>query len=334
MRAILAPESPGALSITRITTPTPGPGEVLITVAAAGVNRADLLQAAGHYPPPPGASNILGLEVSGTITALGAGVTSLHLGDQVVALTDSGGYASSVAVPIELVLPLPSSMDLVEGAGLMEAACTVWSNLFDVARLRDNETILIHGGSGGIGSFAIQVAKVSGAKVIATARTAGRAERCHNLGADHVLAYGDYSAADGTNSFAECLPELIGELTEGHGADVILDVLGAAALGANVASLATGGRLVVIGMQQGVRAELNLGALLTKRASVHGTTLRARPLAEKARIINAVYENLWPMIDQGELAPVIHAELPLAQAQEAHDLLKTGEVFGKLVLIP
>lgn len=337
MRAIVAPQpdsSAEPLSISDIPTPTPGPHEVLITVAAAGINRADLMQAKGLYPPPPGASDILGLEVSGTITAKGAEVSGFHMGDQVVALLDSGGYAEMVAVPASQVLPLPKGFDLVEAAGIMEAACTVWSNLHDVARLRSGETVLIHGGSGGVGSLAIQLAKLGGARVIATARTAARAEQCRAAGADFAFAYGEYLNDDGSDDFGNRLPALVGAVTEDRGADVILDVVGAALFEANINALAPDGRLVVIGMQKGSKTQLNLGTLLAKRASVHGTTLRSRPAQEKEHIVNAVRELVWPALTRGELAPIIHAQFPLAKAQEAHELLASGEVFGKVLLVP
>lgn len=337
MRAIVASQTSGTscpLEISDIPTPAPGPNEVLITVAAAGVNRADLMQVKGHYPPPPGASDVLGLEVSGTVTGLGSGVTNFHLGDQVVALIDSGGYADKVVAPEAQVLPLPKGVNLREAAGLMEAACTVWSNLHDVARLRAGEVVLIHGGSGGIGTFAIQAAKLMGATVIATARTSARAQQCTDLGADFAFAYGEYTDAHGANNFAERLPGLVRAVTDDRGADVILDVVGAALLDSNMNALATRGRLVVIGLQQGTRTQINLATLLAKRASVHGTTLRARPGNEKALIIKSVRELAWPAIADGEIAPVIHQQLPLAQAQQAHDLLNSGEVFGKVLLIP
>ncbi|XBH21043.1 NAD(P)H-quinone oxidoreductase [Jonesiaceae bacterium BS-20] len=336
MRAIVVSQSnpsSGPLSVSRIPSPKPGPNEVLITVAAAGINRADLLQAKGLYPPPPGASDVLGLEVSGTVTGKGAGGSNFHLGDQVVALLDSGGYADKVVAPAAQVLPLPKGVDLIEAAGIMEAACTAWSNLHDVAKLRPGQTVLIHGGSGGVGSFAIQLAKNYGVQVIATARTAERAERCRELGADYALAYGEYQSSDG-DTFATRLPELVGAVTQDRGADVILDVTGASLLEANINALAVGGRLVIIGMQRGAKANLNLGTLLMKRASIHGTTLRSRPSDEKARIVAAVRELMWPALTAQEITPVIHAQFPLGQAQAAHDLLNSGEVFGKLLLVP
>lgn len=336
MRAIVASlsgTSSESLTLSRVPSPKPGPHEVLITVAAAGVNRADLLQAQGLYPPPPGASNILGLEVSGTVTAKGAEVSNFHLGDQVVALVDSGGYADKVVAPAAQVLPLPKGVDLVEAASIMEAACTVWSNLHDVARLRPGQTVLIHGGSGGVGSFAIQMAKNFGVQVIATARTTERAERCRQLGADFAFAYGEYQSDHG-DTFATRLPALVGAVTQDRGADVILDVTGASLLQANLDASAVGGRLVVIGMQRGAKANIDLSTLLMKRASLHGTTLRSRPAEEKARIVAAVRELIWPALSAHEISPVVHAHFPLGQAQAAHDLLNTGEVFGKVLLIP
>ncbi len=334
MRAIdiTAPGGSEVLTEVQRPDPVPGPGEVVIRVAAAGVNRADLLQRQGHYPPPPGASDILGLECSGVVAGLGPDVTGWQAGDRVAALLDGGGYAELVVVPAGQLLKVPDHLDLVDAAGLPEAVCTAWSNLVMVGRLTAGEVVLIHGGSGGVGSVAIQLATALGARVAATAGGPDRVQRCLELGAQIGIDHrtGDVSAR-------------LAEATSGHGADVILDVLGAGALADNVRALATGGRLVVIGMQQGRRAELDLGLLLVKRASVHGTTLRARPPAEKASIIAEVAAHAWPLLGPTDedpaitgtrLRPVVHARLPLAEAGRAHDLLEAGEVFGKLVLVP
>ena len=327
MRAIeiTQPGGPEVLSEAIRPDPVPGPGEVLIGVAAAGVNRADLLQRQGHYPPPPGASDIPGLECSGVIAELGPDVTGWRVGDRVAALIDGGGYADRVVAPATQLLAVPAEVDLVDAAGLPEAVCTAWSNLVMVGHLRRGEVVLIQGGSGGVGSIAIQLAAALGARVAATAGGPDRVERCLALGA-HI----------GIDHRTEDLAARLTDATSGHGADVILDVLGAGGLTANLRTLATGGRLVVIGLQQGRRAELDLGVLMTKRASIHGTTLRSRPPAEKAAIVADVAERAWPLLGPEEIRmrPVVHARIPLAQAADAHALLESGEVFGKVLLVP
>ncbi|MCM3661266.1 NAD(P)H-quinone oxidoreductase [Georgenia satyanarayanai] len=320
MRAITV-SADSRLELTEVPDPSPAHGEVVLDVAAAGLNRADVLQRAGHYPAPPGASDIIGLEVSGTVRELGEGVAGWQVGDRVCALLAGGGYAERVAVPAGQLLPVPAGMDLVDAAALPEAVCTAWSNLVDVGALRAGQTVLIHGGSGGVGSAAIQLSRALGARVLTTAGGPERAARCEELGADVAIDYhGD-------------VPTAVDEATGGTGADVILDVLGAGGLADNIAMLATGGRLVVIGTQRGTRGEVDLMALMRKRASVHGTTLRARPLGEKAAIVTAVRERVWPMLEDGRLRAVVHERLPLAEAERAHELLDSGEVFGKLVLI-
>lgn len=316
---------PERLRTARRPDPAPGPGEVLLRVAAAGVNRADLLQRQGHYPPPPGAPDWPGLEVSGVVAGHGPGVdaTAWPLGTRVAALLAGGGYAEAVAVPVPLLLPVPDGIDLVDAAGLPEAVCTAWSNLVDAGRLRAGETLLVQGGSGGVGSVAVQLGAALGAHVVATAGGPARAAHCRDLGAGTVV---DHRTED--------VAEAVRAATDGHGADVVLDVLGAGGLAANLASLATGGRLVVIGTQRGTRGEIDLGLLLARRASVIGTTLRARPLAEKARIVADVRAHAWPMLDDGRLRPVVHARIPLDEAAEAHRLLDSGAVFGKVLLVP
>ena len=310
--------SDNLLHVAQTAPPTAGPGEVLIDVSGAGVNRADILQRKGSYPSPSGWPEWPGLECAGTVSALGTGVKGFSVGDPVCALVGGGAYAEQIAVPFDLMLPVPAGLTLIESAGLMEAACTVWSN-FDAARAFPGETVLIHGGSGGIGTFAIQFAKARGFKVIVTARGAERAGRCLELGADVAV---DYTSED----FVEAAQ------AEG-GADLILDVVGAAYLERNLAALATGGRLVVIGLQRGAKAELNLGTLMTKRAAVIGTTLRARPHAERAAIVAGVGRDVWPLIPD-KVRPVIHGTVPFDDAQAAHDLMDSGEVFGKVVLVP
>ncbi|WP_234986528.1 NAD(P)H-quinone oxidoreductase [Demequina sp. NBRC 110055] len=305
-------------SVADVPDPVPGEHELLIQVAAAGVNRADLLQAAGHYPPPPGAPAHLGLEVSGTVTAIGDAVTTHAVGDRVVALLAGGGYADVVVVHEDLALPVPAGVDLVEAGGLMEAACTVWSNL-EAADAAAGQTLLIHGGSGGVGSLAIQIGVAMGMRVFATAGGAERARRCEDLGAERGI---DHRGED----FVETL-------REGGGADVILDVVGAAYLERNLAALSTGGALVIIGMQKGSKGELDLGRLLAKRARVIGTTLRARPHAEKAAIVAGVARDVWPLVP-GRVSPVVHATYPLAEASSAQAALAEGGVFGKILLLP
>jgi putative PIG3 family NAD(P)H quinone oxidoreductase len=296
---------------------------MVVAVAAAGVNRADLLQRAGHYPPPPGAPAWPGLEVSGHVAALGPEAPSgWDVGDPVVALLGGGGYAEQVLVPCAQVLPLPHGVDLVDAAALPEAACTVWSTL-TAARLQPGEWLLVHGGSGGIGTLAVQVAAAAGARVITTAGGPERVRRCLDLGAE--------VAVDHRN---EDFVERVREVTGGHGADVVLDVVGGAYLSRNLEALAVGGRLAVIGLQRGRRAELDLGMLLDRRLTVLGTTLRSRPAAEKAAIVAQVREHVWPMVEQGRVRPVVHARLPLAEAARAHELVESGEAFGKVLLIP
>lgn len=321
--AIERPGGPEVLAEVTVPDPEPGPGEVLIEVAAAGVNRADLLQRQGFYPPPPGASQLPGLECSGTIAALGAGVQRWQIGDRVAALLVGGGYAERVAVPAAQLLPVPDSLDIVAAAALPEAVCTAWSNLVMVGGLRAGEVVLIQGGSGGVGSVAIQLAAALGATVAATAGGAERVARCEALGASIGI---DHRTADPVAA--------IRDATAGRGADLVLDVLGAGALAGNLRLLTTGGRLIIIGLQQGRRADIDLGLLLAKRASVHGTTLRSRPTGEKAAIVAAVAEHAWPMLADGRLRPVVHDRLPLPDAGRAHEMLADGEVFGKLLLVP
>lgn len=322
---VVEPGGPDRLRAVERPDPVPGPGEVLVRVAAAGVNRADLLQREGRYPPPPGAPPWPGLEVSGTVAGHGPGVDAgaWPLGAPVAALLAGGGYATLVAVPVPLLLPVPDGVDLVDAAGLPEAVCTAWSNLVDAGRLRPGEVLLVQGGSGGVGSVAVQLGAALGAHVVATAGGPERAARCRELGARTVV---DHRAED--------VAEAVRAATGGHGADVVLDVLGAGGLATNLAALATGGRLVVIGTQRGTRGEIDLGLLLARRASVIGTTLRSRPLDEKARIVAGVRAGAWPMLTDGRLRPVVHARVPLDRAADAHRLLDTGEVFGKLLLVP
>lgn len=312
---------PDALVWAEVPDPVPAPGEVLVEVAASAVNRADLLQRQGFYDPPPGSSPYPGLECSGRIVALGAGVAGWAVGDQVCALLAGGGYAQRVAVPVGQLLPVPEGLTVIEAAALPEVACTVWSNLFMVAHLRPAETVLLHGGAGGIGSMAIQLAKAVGARVIVTAGGPEKLARCAELGADVGI---DYRSQD--------FVEEVRAATGGAGADVILDIMGAKYLQRNIDALATNGRLVIIGLQGGVKAEINLATLLAKRAAVAATTLRSRPLAEKAAIVAAVREHVWPLVEAGVVRPVVDRVLPLTEAGAAHRAVEAGEQVGKVVL--
>lgn len=309
------------LEWTEVPDPEPAHGEVLVDVVASAVNRADLMQREGHYPPPPGAPPYPGLECAGRISALGHGVTGWPVGAEVCALLSGGGYAERVAVPAGQLLPVPAGLSLVEAAALPEVACTVWSNVGQLAHLREGESFLVHGGASGIGTHAIQVAKRLGARVLCTAGSAAKRERCRQLGADAAIDYRE----DDFVARAQ-------EETGGRGVDVILDNMGAAYLARNIDALAPNGRLVVIGMQGGTRTELDLGRLMRKRASVAATTLRARPAGEKAAIVAAVRERVWPWISDGSVRPVIDRVVPMADAAEAHRVIEAGEHVGKVVL--
>ena len=294
---------------------------MLIDVVAAGVNRADLLQRQGHYPPPPGASPVLGLECAGRISALGPEVAGWAVGDEVCALLTGGGYAERVAVPAGQVLSVPRGVSLVDAAALPEAAITVWSNLVMAAHLRPGESLLVHGGGSGIGTMAIQIARMRGASPIVTVGSDRKADVCRALGAEVVINYRDQDFV-----------EVVRETTDGRGVDVVLDIIGAKYLNANLRALASEGRLVIIGLQGGVKAELDLGRLLSRRLSVMGTTLRSRSAAEKADIVREVRAQLWPAIADGTVRPVIDRVLPWHEAAEAHRLLERGESIGKVVL--
>ncbi len=321
MRAVATtePGGPEVLTLTEVDAPTPAPGEVLIAVAAAGVNRADLLQRRGHYPPPPGVSDVIGLEVSGQVAALGAGVTEWVEGDPCVALLAGGGYADYVVAPAGQVAPVPDGVDLVTAAGLIEVAATVVSNM-DHVGLRDGETLLVHGGTGGIGSFAIQYAKGRGCTVATTAGSPEKLATCRDLGADIALDYHDDWVAG------------LKDATGGRGADVILDIMGAKYLSANVASLSRGGRLVVIGLQGGVKGELNLNTLLGKNAVVTATSLRFRPAEQKAAIVARVVEEVWPLVSSGAIRLAGERRFGLDDVRAAHEHLESGANVGKLIL--
>jgi len=322
MRAVVS--TSGQLIWRDVPDPPVGDSEVLIRVHAAGVNRADLLQAAGKYPPPPGASDIIGLEVSGVVAAVGSAVTNTVVGQEVCALLSGGGYAELAAAPADQVMPIPPGVSVADAAALPEVACTVWSNLVMTARLQPGEFVLLHGGASGIGTHAIQVARTLGARVAVTAGSPAKLELCAGLGADVLI---DYAAED--------FVEKVLEASAGRGADLILDLMGASYLQRNLDALALDGRLVIIGMQGGIKAELNIAALLAKRLTVAGTALRNRPVGGphgKAAIVDAVVESVWPMIAAGTVRPVIGARYPIDQAAEAHRALASGETYGKVLL--
>lgn len=323
MRAIVVaePGGPEMLSWSSVPDPVPGPGEVLVSIAATAVNRADILQRQGLYPPPPGAPEWLGLECSGVVAALGAGVTSIETGQQVCCLLSGGGYAEQVAVPAGQAMSIPPGVDLVTAAGLPEVACTVWSNLVMVARLQRGEWLLVHGGGSGIGTMAIQIARALGARVAVTAGSTEKLDHCAALGAEVLINYRDQD-----------FTEVIAEETGGRGADVILDNMAAAYLDRNISALSRNGRLVIIGMQGGVKGEIDLGSLLRRNGTLFATTLRGRSAEEKADICSQVERHVWPWIAAGLVSPVVDRVVPIEQAAEAHRALEAGEATGKIVL--
>ena len=320
MRAVIVPEpgGPDALVVADLPDPTPGPGEVVIDVAASAVNKADTLQRQGFYPPPPGASDVLGMECSGTVSAVGDGVGAWSVGDEVCALLASGGYADKVAVPAGQVMPVPAGVDLVTASALPEVAATVWSNVFMIAGLQPGETMLVHGGAGGIGTMAIQLAHALGATVAATAGSEEKLEICRSLGADITVNYRE--------------DDFVAVLRDAGGADVILDNMGASYLMRNLEALKTEGRLVVIGMQGGSKAEIDLSVLLRKRAALVATTLRARPSEEKSAICAALVEHVWPLVAEGTVKPVVHELVPLAEVARAHQAMDDSSHVGKILL--
>lgn len=323
MKAIVAP-TPGdesALIFVDRETPKPAADEVLISVAATALNRADVLQRQGHYPPPAGVTDILGLECAGVVSAVGSAVTTHSPGDRVCALLPGGGYAEQVSVPAGQVLPVPTGMSLTDAASLPEGLCTVWSNLSLVAGLQSSETVLIHGGAGGIGTFALQVSRHLGATVITTVGSDEKGELCKSIGADQVINYR-------TENFVE----VVKKVTDGQGVNVVLDIIGAKYLADNVRALGTGGRLVVIGLQGGVKAELNLGSLLMKQGSIYGTSLRASTLAYKAQLVADVHARLWPAVQNGTIRPLVDRILPWEEVQKAHRLMANSDHCGKIVL--
>ena len=319
--SITEPGDADVLQVSEVAAPTPQSGQVVVDVVAAGVNRADVMQRMGFYPPPKGASPLPGLEVSGTIREVGPDVTDWSVGDEVCALVDGGGYAEQVLVPAAQLLPVPKGVSVQDAAGLPEVACTVWSNVFMTANLRPGEVFLVHGGSSGIGTMAIQLAKAAGARVAVTAGTEDKLAFCRELGADIAINYREQDFV-----------EEVRAVTDGHGADVILDVMGAKYLPRNVDLLATNGRMVVIGLMGGRKGELDLGKLLSKRAAVIATSLRARPADEKATIVAAVREHVWPLIEDGAVRPIIQGTHPLEQAADAHRELEASGHIGKILL--
>jgi putative PIG3 family NAD(P)H quinone oxidoreductase len=312
---------PDVLEWQKVPDPTPKPGEVIIEVAASAVNRADLLQREGNYPPPPGSSDILGLECSGAIAAVGAALTLDRIGEKVTALLAGGGYATKVAVPVGQLMSVPEGVSLVDAAGLPEAACTVWANLSKVARIKEGETLLIHGGGSGIGTMAIQIARALGVRVAVTAGSQAKLNACSALGAEILINYND-----------EDFVEAIKDQTAGRGADVILDNMGASYLMRNIHALNRNGRIVTIGMQGGTKAEFDIAVLLRKNGTFAATSMRARPDTEKAAICREVEKVVWPWIEDGVVKPVIDRVIPMQDAAEAHRLLASGPVTGKIVL--
>lgn len=325
MRAIVVskPGGPDVLSEQELPDPTAGPHEVVIDVAAAGVNRADVSQRQGNYPPPAGSPSWPGLEVSGTISSVGHHVEEWAVGDEVCALLAGGGYATRVVANSGQVMPVPAGIDLVDAAALPEAVATVWSNAFLLAGLRAGDTLLVHGGSSGIGTMAVQLARAFGCSVAVTARSAEKLAACERLGADILINYRE-------EDFVAALLDATG----GRGADVILDPVGGAYLDRNIRCLARLGRLVLIGNQSGVAADFGVSQLMSRWASIHATSLRARPLAEKDEIIRSVIENVWPLVAAGQVLPVVHERIPLAEAGRAHELLESSTHIGKLLLVP
>ncbi|MDX6264450.1 MAG: hypothetical protein QOH84_6138 [Kribbellaceae bacterium] len=323
MRAVVCEGAGGVevLTIGEIEDPTPAVDEVVINVVAAGVNRADLLQRQGHYPPPPGAPGTIGLEVSGTIAAVGAEVEGWSVGDECCALLAGGGYAEKVVVPAPQVMPVPEGVDLVSAAALPEVVATVWSNVFMTAHLKDGETLLVHGGSSGIGTMAIQLGVAHGARVLCTVGSTDKMDFCTRLGADVAINYREAEWAS-----------VVNEATGKAGADVILDIMGAKYLQDNVKTLAYDGRLVVIGMQGGTKGELDLGRLMSRRGSVTGTGLRVRSVVEKGQILAEVVGHVWPLVAAKKVRPIIQRTYPLEAVAQAHQALEESQHIGKILL--
>jgi NADPH:quinone reductase len=318
---IAAPGGPEQLKPALRPVPRPGDGEVLVRVAAAGVNRPDVMQRQGRYPPPPGASDIPGLEIAGEIVALGPKVSGVSIGDKVTALLPGGGYAGYAIAAAPLCLPIPNGISMAEAAAIPETFFTVWTNLFDRGRCKPGDNVLIHGGTGGIGTTAIQLAAAWGARVFATAGSDDKARACERLG-----------AVRGINYRTEDFVDVIRAQTEGKGVDVVLDMVAGSYVARNLDIAALEGRIVVISLLGGARAEINLGVILTKRLTLTGSTLRSRTVAQKSEVADAVRKNIWPLLSAGRVRPVIHATFPLAEASEAHRLMETSNHIGKIVL--
>ena len=319
--AMKAPGGPEVLTLATGPVPRPAAGEVLIRVAAAGINRPDILQRTGNYPPPPGASPILGLEISGTVAALGPEVTGLNEGDEVCALVAGGGYAEYCVAPAPQCLPVPKGVSLVDAAGLPETFFTVWSNVFDRGRLAQDESFLVHGGSSGIGTTAIQLAHAFGARVFATAGSPEKCAVCRDLGAERAI---DYRQED--------FVAVLKEATQGRGVDVILDMVGGPYVEKNLRSLAPEGRLVQIAFLQGSKVTLDLAHLMVRRQTLTGSTLRPRPVADKAAIARNLRDKVWPLIEAGKVRPIIDRTFPLAEAAAAHRLMESSTHIGKILL--
>lgn len=319
---IARPGQPEVLTPVERPDPVPGQGEVLIRVAAAGVNRPDVMQRKGHYAPPPGASDIPGLEVAGIIAGVGPCAGAWREGDWVCALLAGGGYASMCVAPIEQCLPAPAAMDLVTAAAIPETFFTVWSNVFERGQLKAGETVLVHGGSSGIGTTAIQLAAVRGARVLATAGSDEKCRACEELGAEHAINYR-----------RDDFVEVVGKLTSGRGVDLILDMVAGEYMTRNMASLAVGGRLVLIGLMGGWKTELDLRRIITHRLTLTGSSLRPRTPAEKGDIAAALRRDVWPLLESGRVKPIIHRTFPLKEAAAAHALMESSAHIGKIVLV-
>ncbi len=318
---IVTPGGPEQLRLTDRPTPQPGSGEVLIRVAAAGVNRPDVVQRQGHYPPPPGASDLPGLEVAGTVTALGPDVTGISVGDEVTALLSGGGYAEYATAAAAVCLPIPNGLSMIEAAALPENYFTVWTNLFERGGCKAGEDVLIHGGTSGIGTTAIQLAKAFGARVFATAGTHAKARFCESLGAVRGI---DYRTED--------FVEIVKNATDGKGVALILDMVAGTYVQRNIEAAAVEGRIVVIAVQGGARAEIMMNKLMIKRLTLTGSTLRPRTVAQKAAVAEGVRKNVWPLLAAGRVRPIIHASFPLAEAAEAHRLMESSSHIGKIML--
>jgi NADPH:quinone reductase len=318
---IATPGGPEQLRLTTRPMPEPGDGEVLIRVAAAGVNRPDVAQRQGHYPPPPGASDLPGLEVAGTVTTLGPNVTGISVGDEVTALLSGGGYAEYATAAAPLCLPIPAGLSMTEAAALPETYFTVWTNLFERSGCKTGDNVLIHGGTSGIGTTAIQLAAAFGARVFATAGTHAKARFCESLGAARGI---DYRTED--------FVEIVKSATDGKGADLILDMVAGTYVQRNIEAAAVEGRIVVIAVLGGARAEIMMNKIMVKRLTLTGSTLRPRTIAQKAAVAEGVRRNVWPLLAARRVRPIIHATFPLAEAAEAHRLMETSNHIGKIML--